>query len=483
MLRPLFRKYFVLIFLVFIAVLGICAFSTHYLMRFQMNLFFKSQANNLIHQIENHVGDKVAYVEELNAMNRKMHSPVRLELKAKGEKIKPSFGPTVVQPILIDNQEMTFVLALEPLPEKPLRSIAPLRSGGTTEPALTPVTTDPLDPLRPALPRGLFGGRRSMGPPIIPFLALIFAVLLASALSVMLIFRSFRDKAELAKDVLSKMQNGDLKARFPISKLDEASQIFILYNSMADEIERLVDQLRQNEQMRISLLQQLAHDLRTPVSSLRNVIETLRYDEKLLNEQTKEDIKVVALHETEYLSRLVEDLLFLALVLEPKYKNESEEVSIRDLLASQLTVASSAHPTIKYQLIDNLKGNRALAIGSPHSLIRMFRNALENAYSFARSEVTITLSELTGKIKISIRDDGPGLSENTLATFGKKKASRYQGVNANGRISVGLGSVIIQTIATAHAGEVAIANVTDARGEILGAELTITIGSAMKIAA
>jgi signal transduction histidine kinase len=327
----------------------------------------------------------------------------------------------------------------------------------------------PPGPPPPFAPRG----GDWIGMPIVPFLGMLIAVLLASGVSLILIYRSFRDKAELAKEVLGRMQQGDLKARFPISKWDEASQIFVLYNQMADEIERLVARLEQNEKTRVALLQELAHDLRTPVSSLRNVIETIKFDEKLLPEKTKEELKEVALHETEYLSRLVEDLLFLALMLEPKYKAESEEVSIRDLLVNQMNAVTPAYPNIQCELIEAANGDTR-SLGTPHLLRRLFRNALENACSFARSKVTVTICETNGRLTVIIQDDGPGLSEPALEMFGKKKTStRYQ-TGGEGRLSIGLGSVIMQTIATAHSGQAAIRNLTE-NGKIRGAELTITL--------
>lgn len=426
-LKPLFRRHFLVTFVVFVVMIWFCAIVARYLEHFERDRFFKSQTADLVSQIQNHAGDKAEYVKQLNLLNEKMHSPITIELK--------------------DDQV-----------------IVSLRRP-------------------PGPPPGMFGprGMSWFGMPIVPFLAMLVAVLLASGVSLILLYRSFRDKAELAKEVLGRMQQGDLKARFPISKWDEASQIFLLYNQMADEIERLVERLMQNEKTRVALLQELAHDLRTPVSSLRNVVETIRFDEKLLDEKTKEELKTVALHETEYLSRLVEDLLFLALVLEPKYKTESEEVQIRDLVIAQLNAAAATYPKIECELIEATSIS-SRSLGSAHLLRRLFRNAFENACSFAKTKVTATIREVDGFLEIKIRDDGPGLPPSALETFGKKKNStRYQSQVNDGRLSVGLGSVIMQTIAAAHSGQASIQNIIE-NDRVAGAELTISIRSAVRAA-
>ena len=243
---------------------------------------------------------------------------------------------------------------------------------------------------------------------------------------------------------------------------------------MADEIERLVTRLQKNEETRVHLLQELAHDLRTPVSSLHSVLETMKYDGSSLDDRTKSELTGVAYHETEYLKRLVEDLLFLALVLEPKYKNESENILIGELIGSQMKAAASSYPKINCRF-ENI-GLQSFVLGSPHLLRRLFRNAFENAFSFARSEVTVGFREAGGRIQIVIRDDGPGLSQEAITNFGKTKAlTRYQETRQDGRISIGLGSVIIQTIAEAHSGTVEIRNLENDDGEIRGAELEIAV--------
>ena len=468
MLNPLVRKYFFISFVVTVVMVLVCGFVARYVERFERERFFKNQSAEIIAQIQAYQGDKQQYVKQLNELNEKMHSPLRIEMKdgAPVLTMRP-FGPGI------------FTMHARGLPPGP----PPPGDFGDGPPPGGPPPDGMMPP--PGPPPGMGFGPGHHGPggafgffigmPIVPFLAMIVALLMASGVSVILMYRSLRDKSELAKEVLTKMQQGDLKARFPVSKWDEASQIFKLYNQMADEIERLVSRLMENEKTRVNLLQELAHDLRTPVSSLRNVVETIRYDEDKLDKETKEELKEVALHETEYLSRLVEDLLFLALVLEPKYKSVSEEVSIRDLVMNQMNASAAAHPKIESDF--EMTGvTPKLILGNSHLLRRLLRNAFENAFSFAKSKVTATLMENLGTLTIVIRDDGPGLTEAQLENWGKKKAFARQQTQINGRLSVGLGSVIIQTIASAHGGHASIHNVIE-DGKIVGAEIMISIRS------
>jgi signal transduction histidine kinase len=451
MFKLMFGKHFFLVSLVFVAMLALCGFLSHFLEKYERERFFHTQATDLLAQVEGHEGDKLAYVKELNEFNERMHSPLRLAILKEGEEAPPSSGPTFHQAIEINNEKMVFNVRLQ---------FGRMGFRG-----------------RPPPPPGFRGGP-DFGPHPVTFITMVIAILIASALSVVLIYRSFRDRAELAKEVFGRMQNGDLKARFPISKFDEASQVFTLFNQMADEIERLVSRLMDNEKLRVNLLQELAHDLRTPVASLKNVVETLKFDDKQLEQTSKEELREIAVLETEYLSQLVEDLLFLALVMEPKYKNESQEIQLAPFLKKQMEMGNVNYPKVKCTLED-LSLNQNLAVGNTHLLTRLFRNAYQNSCSFAKSEVTTTIHGDADKLTILIRDDGPGLSDEGLSMFGKKKLTRYGASTEGGRPSVGLGSVIIAAIATAHGGRASIRNVIE-NGKVAGAELCIELRVALR---
>lgn len=304
------------------------------------------------------------------------------------------------------------------------------------------------------------------------FAILLLALVGASALSVVLLFSGFRERAELAKSVFVRIQRGDLKARFPISRWDEFGQVPLLFNQMAAEIERLVDQLKAKEKARVHLLQELTHDLRTPVSSLRNLVETLRFNKSDLQPEAEAEITDLAYQETEYLTRLVEDLLFLALVLEPKYKSESGAVDLNELLGEQMNVIAKSYPRVKFSLP---RGPNLRVTGHPQQLRRLVRNALDNAFSFARGRVDVAIEDSDDGAKIAIRDDGPGFSEESLKSFGHKRATRYQTAKEKDRLSVGLGSVIMSAIVHSHGGRLVAENRAAEDGEVLGSQITITL--------
>jgi K+-sensing histidine kinase KdpD len=286
-----------------------------------------------------------------------------------------------------------------------------------------------------------------------------------------------RTEAKEAGVIIEELKRGNLKARMPVKKMDEVGKLMSEFNRMADEIDRLVQGIKDSEQSRMALLQELAHDLRTPVASLKNLLETMSLRAAEINVETREELLSLSVREVEYFERLVEDLLLLAQVTEPKYRVESKSIDLDELIEEELELVSARYST---------QGNRktvskslpleGLKIrGDGHLLRRLVRNALENAFSFASTEVNLALTATSTQIEILVRDDGPGLSSESLAAFGHKRITRFMSGQHDGRLSVGLGSVIMRAITSAHSGSLAIQNRLDERGQKHGAEVKIIL--------
>jgi len=302
----------------------------------------------------------------------------------------------------------------------------------------------------------------------------VFAILVGTALSIYILLRSFREKSKQAASIISELQSGNLKARFPISKIDEFGQTMIQFNKMADEIEKLVERLQNTEQSRKLLLQELAHDLRTPVASLRNMLEILAHRYHDLNVETRTDFFNLSLREIEYVQRLIDDLLFLAQVSQPEYRSHQKLVNISDIVEEEMKSASHVHP----EIAGKTKIDMASVHGDSHLIRRMVKNAIDNAYSFAKAEVSATLEVVNDKVSLIIADDGPGLSAEAMAAFGKRRATRVlENQGHQKRVSVGLGSVIMKTVAESHGGELNIKNreATSHAQIVHGAELKILL--------
>lgn len=307
------------------------------------------------------------------------------------------------------------------------------------------------------LPRGPFGGP----PPFLFFSSLLsfsLCILISVGIALLIFLANYSRQAKAATAVLDRMKHGDLKARMTSRKFDELAPLTQAFNQMADEVESLVESLKRSDKARRSMLQDLAHDLRTPLASLRVFLETLSTSGNKMTEEKRQEVLQISLGEISYFSELVEDLLFLAQISEPKYSLETNNVDLGRVIQDQVILFQNQFPQLKVRFSGDLKAANKVP-GSEQLIIRLVKNALANACSFARSEVQISLQQVPGKVEVVVSDDGPGFNPDNIAEFGTKKASRKLSRSAQGaRISVGIGSVIMREIAVLHGGSLAAAN-------------------------
>ncbi|MBK8202676.1 MAG: HAMP domain-containing histidine kinase [Bdellovibrionales bacterium] len=318
-------------------------------------------------------------------------------------------------------------------------------------------------------------------PPLLPLLSilsLVCSLILGIGATIAITYSRVRKGIGIADEVITELQNGNLKARFPIHRKDEFGQAMIRFNFMASEIEKLVINVRDVEQARKKLLQELAHDLRTPMASLKSMVETLHLKNHKLEAQVQEELLSLSLKEIDYLGRLVEDLLFLAQVQEPNYQRDQQSFNLAEILLEEIEDCQlrSIHQGQKITIKSDREQVPIFFAGDPYLIRRLFRNALENSFSFAKKEIRITFkTHLENRVYLSIEDDGPGLSEEGLASFGYRRMTRKLDLLPNGRVSVGLGSVVMRAICEAYRGTIGIANRYDSDKRVVGAKVEIVL--------
>lgn len=313
-------------------------------------------------------------------------------------------------------------------------------------------------------------------PPIGPFVtlaALIVCILISIAVALLYQFSKYHERSLEALKVLSSLREGHLSARLPTKKFDELAPLTEAFNQMASDLEVMVDQLRKADHSRRTLLQDLAHDLRTPLTSLTTFLETLRMSSQKLSEEKKQEVLGLCFSEVEYFGKLVEDLLFLAQITEPKYSLGTEKIDLPAKVAEQIAVFKERFPNKQFTITSPQE--KLEVSGSARLIERLLRNALENSSSFAKSSVRVNLERQGTQLIISVSDDGPGFSEQGLLDFGHKKASRVLKEDTKGqRISVGIGSVIMKEIAQLHLGTLHAENLFDS-DKIVGAKVSVSL--------
>ena len=285
------------------------------------------------------------------------------------------------------------------------------------------------------------------------------------------LFRFFRTRAREVIRVLGHLREGRLEERFKVSKLDEVGELMVRFNEMADELVRVVRQLRQSESMRKKLVREISHDLRTPLTGARMASENLAnlYDQ--LSPEDRKTCAVITEAEIRYLQQIVEDLFYMAEIEEPQYRADLEPISLTQLFKEEwrgFQASLETHYGKKLEL-SPLAEEELFVLGVRTGLVRLLRNAIENAMKYATNKVTVEMTSDERSVSLRVRDDGPGATPEKIQKFGTNAPLNLrQGQFAEGN-SMGIGSTLMKAVATQIGGQVSLSNWQE------GAELLITI--------
>lgn len=288
---------------------------------------------------------------------------------------------------------------------------------------------------------------------------------LAMFFALSILFFYMRRKSRQARVVLNRLGRGDLKARFDIKRFDEFGNLLGDFNRMADEIERLVNRVNMTEASRSQLLQELGHDLRTPLTSLNTSIETLGQHFEELEENDRRELFTMMSADIHYFKELLEKLTIVATIEDPRYKATTEYIRLDRLLDAELKNRALGPDKIEWKF-EAEKDVEPVILGDEHLITRLFKNGLDNAARFAKNTIQVQLRELRDTIEILILDDGPGLSQDAINAFGQRRERRSIKERSH-EFSLGLGSVIMKTIAEAHDGEISMENQDGRQGACL----------------
>ncbi|WP_424960939.1 ATP-binding protein [Ekhidna sp.] len=213
------------------------------------------------------------------------------------------------------------------------------------------------------------------------------------------------------------------------------------------------EQLRMLNEEKNSLIQILAHDLRSPLSNILNGSQIIESSEKLSDQGNR--LLGFILESSERMRSMIDKVLDVDAIETGKLniKNEVFDMNeiIDQIVKQNATKASDKFINIRTDLADDLKV-RADKVYSQQVIENLVSNAIK--YSPINSEVEILARPENNMVRISVADQGPGLTPDDQ----KKLFRKYQQLSAKptkGEMSIGLGLSIVKLFTERMGGKVA----------------------------
>ncbi len=210
----------------------------------------------------------------------------------------------------------------------------------------------------------------------------------------------------------------------------------------------------EKESMRANLLRAVSHDLRTPLTTI-NSASSLLLEEKGLSEEQKTQMIRKINDDSEWLKRLVENLLTITRIDNRTLKIEKTPTIIDELIDSVLKKFHSLHPSENVTV--SIPDEIVVIDMDPLLIGQVLLNLLENAAIHATGHTRIILSVYTGQedAVFAVEDDGCGLSDSLIKNI---FSGYYERDRENDSRFSGIGLSVCATIISAHGGRITAEN-------------------------
>jgi signal transduction histidine kinase len=279
-------------------------------------------------------------------------------------------------------------------------------------------------------------------------------VALVGRLLVRRIHSRVTDPIEQLAEAAQRLGEGDLSVRVERRGVEEVGVVAASFNRMAAEVEKLVEGLRELDEMKSRFVSSVSHELRTPLTSIRGYVEMLADEEVGPLEEEQQKYATVALRNVARLQRIIDDLLTLSRLDAGRLELRLEPLDVADLLAD---IREAVEPlAAERQIRIGLEAVPSLTVpGDRARLEQALGNLVSNAVKFSPLGETVRLRALSenGQAVVEIRDSGIGIPEDEIPEL----MQRFYRASTAGTVEgTGLGLAISREIIERHHGRVEI---------------------------
>ena len=259
-----------------------------------------------------------------------------------------------------------------------------------------------------------------------------------------------------------RLAQGDMAARVGMAHgSDEIGRLATAFDDMAEQLEQAFARERALEAGRRELISAVSHDLRTPLSTTRAMVEALA-DEVVTDRSDVQRYLGLILHDIQHLSRLIDDLLELSQIDSGALHLRCVPVDVAQLVSETVAAyqAPAAENDVHLEEAVASSVEPARVEGDPDRLQRVLRNLLDNAlrHTPAGGTIQVQAARAGGQVQVSVSDSGPGVAEADLERifdrFYRGELSRRREESSAAASGAGLGLAIARGLVQAHRGRI-----------------------------
>lgn len=281
--------------------------------------------------------------------------------------------------------------------------------------------------------------------------------LTATAIPALAMGRSLGERLRAVERAAERLAAGDLSARATLSGADDIARLGRAFDVMAMKLEEADAHRLAMETARSELFAAISHDLRTPLSSFRVMVEALA-DGVVADTDTANRYYRTMASEVEQLSLLIDDLFELARLDSGAPDLRIEPVAIDEVISAAVDAARVGAEQAGVELTLGERAGDCIVAADPARVVRVLRNLLQNAIRHTPPDGSVVVSAADDglNVVVAVRDTGEGIKPGDVPLVFDRF---YRAERARSRVSggSGLGLSIAKGIVEAHGGQIWVA--------------------------
>jgi len=266
-----------------------------------------------------------------------------------------------------------------------------------------------------------------------------------------------------------RIASGEYNARIETRDRDEIGDLARKFNEMADAVERRTQELletnrklQEEDAKKTRFLNTVAHDLRTPLTSIKAYSDLLlRFPDE--DPGTQKEFLQIILKESDRMAALINDYLDLKKLESGTLQYHFQPIDLVRMIRQIIRIFQGECDRKRIRIVSSLSTPLPSLVADPNRLNQVFSNLLSNAVKFSPTggEIRIEASpmktygtgESTDWVQVSISDQGPGIPEE----FHEKIFDKFRQIDhpdSHSKGGTGLGLAITKEIITRHGGKI-----------------------------
>lgn len=308
-------------------------------------------------------------------------------------------------------------------------------------------------------------------PDIVIILLYVLFGIMVFAVAFLLLQGRYMSYISRISTAMRNISDGDLNTTVEVVGDDEFADMAANLNRMVEEIRELMDKERESERTKNELITNIAHDLRTPLTSIIGYLELLSKTEHMDPDMQKKYIDITYT-KARRLQKLIEDLFGFTKLNYGKISMRISKVDIVKLLSQLLEEFYPAFMDkgLAYELQSNVPAKVIKADGN--LLARLFDNLINNAikYGTEGKRILVKVHAAETIVTVSVTNYGYVIPKDELPLLFNKfyRVEQSRSANTGG---TGLGLAIAKNIVDMHGGTIHVTS--DLKGTVFTVKLKV----------